>query len=111
MTENDLDHVFLALASTARRRILDIVAEAPGCTVHEVAERFAMSRIGVLKHINVLETAGLLVSEKHGRERPLHFNPVPLQLIQERWSDRYHAFWANRLTTLKYAVERQGEPE
>lgn len=106
MTEDQLDSVFVALASATRRRILDIIAAAPGCTINHVAEHFDMSRIGVLKHINLLEDAGLLVSEKVGRERPLHFNPVPLQLIHERWSDQYRSFWANRLTKLKYAVER-----
>lgn len=106
MTETELDDVFLALASSVRRRMLDIVAASPGCTIGQVAEHFDMSRVGVLKHINVLEHAGLLISEKVGRERPLHFNPVPLQLIHERWSDRYRSYWAGRLTRLKYAVEQ-----
>ena len=105
MTEAELDAVFLALASQPRRHILDIIAAQPGCTVNQVAERFEMSRIGVLKHINVLEDAGLVVSEKVGRERPLHFNLVPLQLIHERWSTAYGRFWAARLTRLKHAVE------
>jgi len=86
--------------------MLDIVAAAPGCTITQVAEHFDMSRVGVLKHINVLEEAGLLISEKIGRERPLHFNAVPLQLIHDRWNDRYRSFWAGRLTRLKYAVEQ-----
>ena len=105
MTENDLDAVFVALASQPRRHILDILAARPGSTVNQVAEQFEMSRVGVLKHINVLEDAGLVVSEKIGRERPLYFNPVPLQLIHERWSSDYGRFWAARLTQLKYAVE------
>lgn len=105
MTETELDAVFLALASQPRRHILDIIAAAPGCTVNQVAEHFEMSRIGVLKHINVLEDAGLVISEKVGRERPLHFNPVPLQLIHERWASEYGRFWAARLTRLKHAVE------
>lgn len=108
MTEAELDTVFLALANGTRRRILDIVASAPGCTLNHVTEHFEMSRIGVLKHVNVLEDAGLLVSEKLGRERPLHFNPVPLQLIHERWGEQYRSFWASRLTRLKYAVEGKG---
>lgn len=86
--------------------MLDIVAASPGCTISQVADHFDMSRVGVLKHINVLEQAGLLISEKVGRERPLHFNAVPLQLIHERWSDRYRSFWAGRLTRLKYAIEQ-----
>lgn len=105
MTEAELDTVFLALASSVRRQILDLVAASPGCTVSDVTARFDMSRVGVLKHINVLEGAGLLLSDKFGRERLLQFNPVPLQLIHERWSEEYRDFWANRLTSLKYAVE------
>ena len=105
MTEPELDGLFLALASTVRRQILDIVSAAPGCTVNHVAERFDISRIGVLKHINVLEEAGLLLSDKLGRERLLQFNAAPLQLIHERWSDQYRSFWSGRLTRLKYAVE------
>jgi DNA-binding transcriptional ArsR family regulator len=105
MTESELDSVFLALASPVRRQILDIVAATPGCTVNTVTEHFDMSRIGVLKHINVLEQAGLLLSDKLGRERLLQFNAAPLQLIHERWSDQYRSFWTGRLTRLKYAVE------
>lgn len=104
--EATLDAVFLALASATRRRILDIVSAHPGCTVAAVAEHFAMSRIGVLKHVNVLEEAGMLVSRRNGRERELHFDPVPIRLIHERWSDQYRDFWAGRLTRLKYAVEK-----
>lgn len=107
MTEDALDAVFLALASPVRRQILDIVAATPsGCPVGYLSEQFDMSRIGVLKHVNVLEDAGLLLSARSGRERWLHFNAVPLQVIQERWSDEYRSYWTGRLTGLKYAVER-----
>ena len=105
MREEELDSVFHALANATRRRILDVVAASPGCGVNQVAECFDMSRIGVLKHINLLEDAGLLISERVGRDRPLYVNLAPLQLIQERWSDQYKRFWAGRLTRLKYAVE------
>lgn len=108
MREAELDAVFQALASVTRRQILDLVAATPGCSVQHVAEHFEMSRIGVLKHINTLEEAGLLLSERCGRERPLHVNLAPLQLIQERWSDQYGRFWASRLTRLKYAIEGGG---
>lgn len=109
MTETELDEVFLALASTPRRQMLDVIRLAPGCTVSHVADHFDMSRVGVLKHVNVLESAGLVISDKRGRERLLFMNPVPIQVVHERWSDTYASFWANRLTRLKYAVERQGE--
>jgi predicted transcriptional regulator len=109
MTDSDLDSVFVALASQPRRHILDILAARPGSTVNQVAEQFEMSRVGVLKHINVLEDAGLVMSEKVGRERPLYFNPVPLQLIHERWSSEYGRFWATQLTRLKHAVEERND--
>lgn len=106
MTEPQLDAVFLSLASTSRRQMLDIIRLMPGCTVGYVADHFEMSRIGVLKHLNMLEDAGLIISDKQGRERSLFMNAAPLQLIHERWSDNYAEFWAGRLTQLKYAVEK-----
>jgi len=105
LRESELDAVFQALANVTRRQILDVVGAKPGCSVQHVAEHFDMSRIGVLKHINTLEQSGLLLSARSGRERSLHVNLAPLQLIQERWSDQYGRFWASRLTRLKYAIE------
>jgi len=105
LNEAELDTLFLALASATRRRILDVVWQAPGCTAGFVADHFDISRIAVLKHLNTLEEAGLLTSQRQGRERLLYMNPVPLQLVQERWSDQYAAFWAGSLTRLKRAVE------
>ena len=105
MQEDELDQVFQALANGTRRQILDVVAASPGCGVAHVSDQFEMSRIGVLKHVNTLEQAGLLVSERVGRERLLYVNLVPLQVIQERWSDQYRSFWGGRLTRLKYAIE------
>ncbi|MEZ6195441.1 MAG: metalloregulator ArsR/SmtB family transcription factor [Planctomycetota bacterium] len=105
MQPDDLDAVFRALAHHERRRILDILKERPGIRVGELAEDFEMSRIGVMKHLAVLEEAGLVVSERAGRERHLHFNAVPIQMIHERWTTEYSAYWAQALTRLKYAVE------
>lgn len=102
--------VFAALASAARRRMLDILKEAPGCSVSHVAEHFETSRIAVMKHLRVLEGAGLVRSEKHGRTRALYFNAVPIQAIYDRWTTEYSALWASKLTRIKYAVEsREGE--
>lgn len=109
LDEDDLDRVFLALSSRTRRQILDIVASQPGSAVGQVAQHFDISRIAVQKHLATLEDADLLISERHGRERKLWFNAVPLQLVHERWSDRYRVFWASRLTQLKYASETEGE--
>ena len=100
-----MDAVFAALASRERRQMLDLVLAHPGCGVNQVAAHFAMSRVGVLKHLRLLEEAGLVLSEKLGRVRHLYFNAVPFQLIHERWSDRYGALFGNRMAAVKERVE------
>ena len=85
--------------------MLDIVRNEPGCSVKDVCLHFDVSRIAVMKHLTVLEKAGLLISEKEGRKRSLYFNTVPIQLIHERWSSEYSALWAGKLTTFKYSLE------
>jgi predicted transcriptional regulator len=107
MNAASLDAVFSALANESRRRILDIVKQSPGCSVLHVAGFFTVSRISVMKHLRILEAAGLLLSEKHGRTRKLYFNAVPIQLIYDRWTTEYSALWASQLTRLKYRVENQ----
>lgn len=106
MDDDQLDLLFHAMASQPRREILDVLIRHPGSNVGFVANRFALSRIGVMKHLDVLESAELVVSEKSGRERLLYFNPVPLQWVHERWTDAYSRFWASRLTQLKRNVEQ-----
>ncbi len=61
-----------------------------------------------MKHLAVLETAGLLISEKQGRTRRLYFNAAPIQLIYERWTTEYSGLWASRLTEFKRQVEQSG---
>ncbi len=102
-----MDSVFHALASSSRRQILDIVRNQPGASVADVARCFDVSRIAVMKHLAVLEDAGLLLSEKRGRRRHLYFNPVPIQMIHERWTSEYSALWSGRLTAFKRAVEEK----
>jgi len=105
MHPDAMDAVFAALASRERRQMLDVVRAHPGCGVNQVAAHFGMSRVGVLKHLRVLEDAGLLLSEKLGRVRHLYFNAVPIQLIHERWTDRYAAHFAGRMARVKARVE------
>ena len=100
-----MDKLFHALASAARRKILDILKERPGASVLDISRHFDVSRIAVMKHINVLEDAGLIVSRKRGRTRHLYFNVVPIQQIHERWTSDYSAIWANALTAFKHDVE------
>lgn len=105
MKPDSMDKVFQALSSRVRRRMLDIVRDDPGCPVAAVCRHFDVSRIAVMKHLNVLEAAGLLISEKRGRRRCLYFNAVPIQMIHERWTSEYSALWAGKLTALKYKLE------
>lgn len=105
MKPDEMDAVFAALASEPRRRILDIVKQEPGCNVNRVCGFFDIGRIAVLKHIDALEAAGLVVSERVGRERQLYFNPVPIHLIYDRWTTEFSAYWAGRLAGLKYRLE------
>lgn len=109
MTADPMDAVFRALACPARRRILDIVRDRPGCSVNDVAGFFATSRIAVMKHLGVLEQANLIISEKKGRTRQLYFNVVPIQMIHDRWTSEFSAMWAAGLTRVKYVVEWKGK--
>ncbi len=102
---DDLDIVFHALAHRDRRRILELVRESPGCRVEDVASRFETSRIAVMKHLRVLETADLIHSEKVGRERRMYFNPVPIRLIYEAWTTEFTREVAAEMARIKAAVE------
>jgi DNA-binding transcriptional ArsR family regulator len=107
MTESELDAVFAALASAPRRRLLDLLKRQPGSTVGALGAAFdgEMGRFGVMKHLRVLEDAGLVISEREGRERRLWFNVVPIQLVHERWTTELSSYWAAKLTQLKYRAE------
>ncbi len=100
-----MDAVFSALAHETRRRILDVLKARPGAGVGEIAAEFDVSRIAVMKHLAVLEEANLLISRKDGRTRRLYFNAAPIQMIYDRWTTDYSAYWAGELTRLKYLSE------
>lgn len=106
MTNDDTDLLFHALAHVVRRQILDIVRDTPGISVGELAMHFDVSRIAVMNHLSVLSDAGLVISEKDGRKRRLYLNVVPIQEIYERWTDKFSAYWADRMTMIKAAAER-----
>lgn len=105
----DMDAVFQALAHESRRRMLDIVKEEPGIGVGALASTFDVSRIAVMKHLAVLEDAGLVLSEKDGRTRRLYFNAAPIQMIHDRWTTEYSAYWAGEMTRIKYLAEARSE--
>ena len=101
----DVDLVFKALADQTRRDLLDALFAEDGQTLTALEERVPMTRFGVMKHLRVLEEAGLVVTRKRGREK-LHFlNPVPIRLIHDRWVSKYAEPWAAALTDLKAQLE------
>jgi len=96
--------VFRALADPTRRRLLDLLAEGPR-TTGDLCGRFRTSRFAVMKHLAVLERAGLVSVRRRGRERWNHLNPVPLRAVQERWLSPLADRWAGALWGLKRTAE------
>jgi DNA-binding transcriptional ArsR family regulator len=102
---NDDDLVFRALADPTRRLLLDRLFERDGRTLTELESQLEMTRFGVMKHLRILEQAGIVVSRKAGRSR-LHFlNPVPIRLIHDRWIDKYTEHRVSALAELKTQLE------
>ena len=103
-TDDDL--VFKALADPTRRFLLDLLFERDGRTLTELESGLEMTRFGVMKHLKVLEDAGLVVATKKGREK-LHFlNPVPIRLVHDRWIDKYTERQVTALVDLKNELEK-----
>ena len=99
------DEVFRALADPTRRSLLDELFREDGQTLSRLEERFAMTRFGVMKHLKLLEDAGLVVTRRRGREK-LHFlNPVPIRLVHDRWIDKYTEQRVSALSELKTQLE------
>ena len=100
-----MDAVFRALADPTRRSLLDELFKQDGQTLRALEEGLPMTRFGVMKHLRVLEEAGLVVTRKRGREK-LHFlNPVPIRLVHDRWVSKYAEPWAATLSELKTRLE------
>jgi uncharacterized protein YndB with AHSA1/START domain/DNA-binding transcriptional ArsR family regulator len=100
-----MDEVFRALADPTRRSLLDELFAEDGQTLTSLEARLPMTRFGVMKHLKVLEEAGLVKTKKRGREK-LHFlNPVPIRLVHDRWVSKYAEPWAATLSELKSDLE------
>ncbi|HEY8544804.1 MAG TPA: metalloregulator ArsR/SmtB family transcription factor [Acidimicrobiales bacterium] len=104
--DDELHGVFRALADPTRRFLLDLLFARDGRTLTELeSELPEMTRFGVMKHLRVLEEAGLVVTQRQGREK-LHFlNPVPIRLIHDRWIDKYTERRVSALVDLKKQLE------
>jgi uncharacterized protein YndB with AHSA1/START domain len=104
-----VETVFRALADPTRRALLDALFEQDGQTLVALTAHHDMTRIGVAKHLRLLEDAGLVVTRRRGREK-LHFlNTVPIRLIHDRWVSKYTEPWAAGLSGLKRELEHPME--
>jgi DNA-binding transcriptional ArsR family regulator len=103
----DDDSVFKALADPTRRGLLDELYRLDGQTLSTLEARVDMTRFGVMKHLRVLEDAGLVVARRSGREKLHYLNPVPIRLIHDRWIQKYTEGPAMALADLKRKLEEE----
>src|ERR1039458_7438220 len=104
-----MDAVFRALADPTRRSLLDELFNEDGQTLSTLERRLPMTRFGVMKHLKVLEEAGLVTARRRGREK-LHFlNPVPIRLVHDRWGSKYAEPRVAELSDIKQRLESQME--
>ncbi len=101
----DADRVFKALSDVTRRFLLDLLFERDGRTLSDLESGLSMTRFGVMKHLRVLEGAGLVVTRWAGREKLHYLNPVPIRLIHDRWIDKYTEHRVSALVDLKAELE------
>jgi DNA-binding transcriptional ArsR family regulator len=101
-----VDEVFKALADPSRRLLLDQLFDEDGQTLSSLTAALpAMTRFGVMKHLQVLEEARLVTTQKVGREKRHYLNPVPIRLVHDRWISKYAEPWVGGLADLKHDLE------
>jgi DNA-binding transcriptional ArsR family regulator len=101
----DDDRVFKALADPTRRHLLDRLYVRDGRTLSELESELEMTRFGVMKHLRLLEDAGLVVTRRQGRLKLHYLNPVPIRLVHDRWIDKYTEHRVSALAELKTRLE------
>ncbi|MDX2076320.1 MAG: metalloregulator ArsR/SmtB family transcription factor [bacterium] len=99
------DAIFKALADSSRRKLLDVLRQKDGQTLGALCEHLEMTRFGVMKHLQLLEDCGLVITQKKGREKYHFLNPIPIQQVYDRWVSQYSQHWSQKLTTLKFSLE------
>jgi len=106
-----VDDVFKALADPSRRLLLDRLFQQDGQTLSQLCRHLKrdMSRFGVMKHLRILEQAGLVAAHKNGREKLHYLNPVPIRRIHDRWIGKYAEPFSSALSRLKTELERGGK--
>jgi uncharacterized protein YndB with AHSA1/START domain/DNA-binding transcriptional ArsR family regulator len=100
-----MDDVFKALADPSRRALLDQLFEKDGQTLRALESRLPRTRFGVMKHLKLLEEAGLIVTRRQGRAKLHYLNAVPIRLIHDRWVNKFTAPWVAALSDLKQSLE------
>src|SRR3954462_2446063 len=100
-----MDDVFRALADPTRRSLLDELHRKDGQTLTALQANLPMTRFGVMKHLRLLEEAGLVVTRRRGREKLHPLNTVPIRLVHDRWVSKYAEPWAAALSGLKQRRE------
>jgi DNA-binding transcriptional ArsR family regulator len=107
-----VDEVFKALADPSRRVLLDQLFDEDGQTLLSLQAALpSMTRFGVMQHLRVLEAAGLVATEKIGREKRHYLNPVPIRLVHDRWISKYAEEWVRGLVDLKRDLEAEPKPK
>jgi uncharacterized protein YndB with AHSA1/START domain/DNA-binding transcriptional ArsR family regulator len=107
-----VDDVFKALADPSRRRLLDKLFRRDGQSLGELEAHLPeMTRFGVMKHLRVLEDAGLIASRKAGREKLHYLNPVPIRRIFDRWTSKYARPFTRAMVDLKKQLEGDEDME
>ena len=107
MITADSSSVWKALNDQTRRDILDLLRKQPHTTGDLSACFTGLTRFAVMKHLNVLLHAGLIITKKQGRERWHYLNAIPLQLIYERWMRPYESMWAQSLIGIARSAEEE----
>ena len=106
--DNTVNTLLIALADPTRRQIVEILSDGQALSVSEITGHFGISRQAVTKHLTILNDAGILACERHGRDRHNRLQPHGLGPLRE-WFSHYSAFWDNRLAALKQQVEQREE--
>jgi DNA-binding transcriptional ArsR family regulator len=98
--------VFKALADGGRRTLLDALHGNDGQTLGELCHQLPeMTRFGVMKHLAVLEQAGLVVTHRAGRSKLHYLNPIPIREIHDRWITKYAQPVAAAMVGLRRTLE------
>jgi predicted transcriptional regulator len=106
----DEEHVFKALADHHRRHLINLLSQHDGQSLNELCAHLPMTRIGVMKHLRILEEAGLITTRKVGRERLHYLNPQPLRIVVN-WAEQYRRHWDERMDRLEELLREVQQKE